>query len=84
MSKRQKYILFNQRASCWSCKYIKTRCFIYWCRFSSSGRRNSSKDKYVNALLIGSTKHIEILSRKELAQPFGLKDVAKVLKILNK
>ena len=39
-----------------------------------------AKDKYVNALLIGSTKHIEILSRKELAQPFGLKDVAKVLK----
>ena len=40
-----------------------------------------AKDKYVNALLIGSTKHIEILSRKELAQPFGLKDVAKVLNI---
>ncbi|MEA2019892.1 MAG: dihydropteroate synthase [Campylobacterota bacterium] len=39
-----------------------------------------AKDKYVDAILIGSTKHFEILSRKELAQPFGLKELAKELK----
>ncbi|RBQ26696.1 MULTISPECIES: dihydropteroate synthase [Arcobacteraceae] len=39
-----------------------------------------AKDKYVNVLLIGSTKHFEILSKKELAQPFGLKELAKKLK----
>ena len=39
-----------------------------------------AKDKYVNALLIGTTKHFETLSRKELAQPFGLKELAKTLK----
>ncbi|WP_418178877.1 dihydropteroate synthase [Aliarcobacter lanthieri] len=39
-----------------------------------------AKDKYVNVLLIGSTKHFEILSKKELAQPFGLKELAKRLK----
>lgn len=39
-----------------------------------------AKDKFVNALLIGTTKHFEILSRKELSQPFGLKELAKVLK----
>ncbi|OCL85068.1 dihydropteroate synthase [Arcobacter porcinus] len=39
-----------------------------------------AKDKYVDALLIGNTKHLEILSKKELAQPFGLKDLAKNLK----
>ncbi|RBQ29951.1 dihydropteroate synthase [Aliarcobacter vitoriensis] len=39
-----------------------------------------AKDKYVNALLIGTTKHFEILSKKELAQPFGLKEFAKTLK----
>lgn len=39
-----------------------------------------AKDKYVNALLIGTTKHFEILSKKELAQPFGLKELAKTLK----
>src|SRR5574344_1125389 len=39
-----------------------------------------AKDKYVDALLIASQKHLEILSRKELAQPFGLKNLAKELK----
>ncbi len=39
-----------------------------------------ARDKYVDAILIGSTKHFEILSRKELAQPFGLKELAKSLK----
>lgn len=39
-----------------------------------------AKDKYVNAVLIGTTKHFETLSRKELAQPFGLKELAKSLK----
>ena len=33
-----------------------------------------------DCILIGTRKHIEILSRKELAQPFGLKDLAKELK----
>ena len=35
-------------------------------------------DKY-DCLLIGTRKHIEILSKKELAQPFGLKRVAQEL-----
>jgi len=39
-----------------------------------------TKNKYVDAILIGSTKHFEVLSRKELAQPFGLKALAKRLK----
>ncbi len=39
-----------------------------------------AKDKYVAAVLIGTTKHFETLSRKELAQPFGLKELAKSLK----
>ena len=37
-------------------------------------------DKYVDAVLIGTTKHFETLARKELAQPFGLKELAKTLK----
>ena len=37
-------------------------------------------DKYVDAVLIGTTKHFETLARKELAQPFGLKELAKSLK----
>jgi dihydropteroate synthase len=43
-----------------------------------------AKEKYVDALLIGTTKHFEILSRKELAQPFGLKNLAKILKEFTK
>ena len=39
-----------------------------------------AREKYVNAILIGTTKHFEILARKELAQPFGLKKLAKQLK----
>lgn len=39
-----------------------------------------AREKYVDGVLIGTSKHFEILSRKELAQPFGLKDLAKSLK----
>ncbi|BCD60140.1 MULTISPECIES: dihydropteroate synthase [unclassified Nitratiruptor] len=35
--------------------------------------------KSVDVLLMGTRKHIEILSRKELAQPYGLKYLAKEL-----
>ena len=37
------------------------------------------EQKEYDCLLIGTKKHIEILSRKELAQPFGLKQIAKEL-----
>jgi len=33
-----------------------------------------------DCILVGTRKHMEILSRKELAQPFGLKSVAQALK----
>jgi len=44
-----------------------------------SGVVTYAKTHY-DCLLIGNKKHIEILSQKELAQPFGLKNVAKQLK----
>ncbi|MCK4441061.1 MAG: dihydropteroate synthase, partial [Sulfurovaceae bacterium] len=37
------------------------------------------EQKEYDCLLIGTKKHIDILSQKELAQPFGLKQVAKEL-----
>ena len=43
-----------------------------------SGVITCAKEQY-DCLLIGTRKHMEILSRKELAQPFGLKIVAKEL-----
>lgn len=43
-----------------------------------SGVITCAKESY-DCLLIGTRKHIEILSRKELAQPFGLKRVAEEL-----
>ena len=39
-----------------------------------------AKEKYVDAILIGTNKHFNILAKKELAQPFGLKELAKQLK----
>ncbi len=36
--------------------------------------------EYYDCLLIGTKKHIEILSYKELAQPFGLRDLAHSLR----
>jgi len=39
-----------------------------------------AKTPFVDCLLIATTKELEILSRKELAQPFGLKELAKKLK----
>ena len=44
-----------------------------------SGVINCEK-KFVDAILIGNDKQIEILSKKELAQPFGLKNIALELK----
>ncbi len=38
-----------------------------------------AKEKYVNVILIGTNKHFKILSKKELSQPFGLKELAKEL-----
>jgi len=43
-----------------------------------SGVITCAKDSY-DCLLIGTRKHVEVLSKKELAQPFGLKMVAKAL-----
>lgn len=40
----------------------------------------TAKEKHVDGILIGTTRHFEVLSRKELAQPFGLKEIAKSLK----
>lgn len=37
------------------------------------------EEKYVDVILMGTTKHLKKLSKKELAQPFGLKTVAKEL-----
>jgi len=39
-----------------------------------------AKEPKVDCLLIASTKELSILAKKELAQPFGLKDVASKLK----
>ncbi len=43
-----------------------------------------AKSPKVDCLLIASTKELETLSRKELAQPFGLKELAKQLKVYTK
>jgi dihydropteroate synthase len=39
-----------------------------------------AKEPYIDAVLVGTTKHFEILSKKELSQPFGLKNLATNLK----
>jgi dihydropteroate synthase len=39
-----------------------------------------AKKKYIDVVLIGTTKHLEKLSKKELSQPFGLKYLSKLLK----
>jgi dihydropteroate synthase len=39
-----------------------------------------AKEPKVDCLLIATTKAVEILAKKELAQPFGLKDLAQKLK----
>ena len=39
-----------------------------------------AQNKYIDVVLIGTTKHFKILSKKELSQPFGLKQLAKELK----
>lgn len=39
-----------------------------------------AKEKYVDCLLIATQKQLQTLARKELAQPFGLKELAGTLK----
>jgi dihydropteroate synthase len=43
-----------------------------------------AKEPKVDCLLIASTKALEILAKKELAQPFGLKELAAKLKAITK
>jgi len=43
-----------------------------------------AKTPKVDCLLIATTKELEVLSRKELAQPFGLKELAQQLKVYTK
>jgi len=43
-----------------------------------------AEKKRVDTLLIATTKELEILAKKELAQPFGLKELAKKLKKIAK
>jgi dihydropteroate synthase len=40
-----------------------------------------AKESYVDTLLIATTKQLQLLSKKELAQPFGLKALAQELKL---
>ncbi len=40
--------------------------------------------EYVDCILIGSKKHLKLLSHKELTQPFGLKEVAHQLQVILK
>lgn len=44
----------------------------------------NAKLQRVDALLIATTKHLKILSKKELAQPFGLEELAKKLSLILK
>ena len=43
-----------------------------------------AKNKYVDAILIATQKQLQELSRKELAQPFGLKELAHQLRVFSK
>ncbi len=43
-----------------------------------------AKEPKVDCLLMASTKALEVLAKKELAQPFGLKDLAEKLKVIAK
>ncbi len=42
------------------------------------------EEPYVDCILMGTRKHMQILSKKELAQPFGLKKLAKELQLFLK
>jgi len=48
-----------------------------------SGVITCEKERY-DCLLIGTRKHMEVLSKKELAQPFGLKKLAQELELFLK
>ena len=39
-----------------------------------------AKEKYVDAILVGTTKHFKLLSKKEKTQPFGLQELSFQLK----
>ncbi|WP_345977221.1 dihydropteroate synthase [Sulfurimonas sp. HSL3-7] len=44
----------------------------------------TASEKHVDTLLIATKKQLQLLSRKELAQPFGLKDLARQLQMILK
>ncbi len=43
-----------------------------------------AKEPFVNCILLATTKQLEVLGKKELAQPFGLKELAHKLQAISK
>ena len=78
-SKMQLYYFYIQKLPTPAANILKQDALSIGAELAvPSGVITCTKEHY-DCMLIGTKKHIEILSRKELAQPFGLKRVAKEL-----
>ena len=81
LSKKSKlHTLYIKNMHVWAANILKQDALSIGADLAVPSGVIIAKDKFVDAVLIGTTKHFETLSRKELAQPFGLKELANSLK----
>lgn len=80
MSKKtQTHLLYIENIHVGAANILKQDALSIGADFAVPNGVIIAKDKFVDGILIGTTKHFEQLAKKELAQPFGLKNLAKEL-----
>jgi len=79
--KMELMVFFIKELKCPAANILKQDALSIGADLAVPGGVILCEKEFYDCILIGTHKHMEILSRKELAQPFGLKEVAKALKI---
>ncbi|WP_024787947.1 MULTISPECIES: dihydropteroate synthase [unclassified Lebetimonas] len=78
--KRSVYVFYIKNINCAAANILKQDALSIGAELAVPIGAPSCKNKYFDALLLCNEKHLITLSKKELTQPFGLKDLAKQLK----
>ena len=78
-SKMQQHILYIKKLHVGAANILKQDALSIGADLAVPRGTVIAKEPYVDCILIATQKQLQTLSRKELAQPFGLKELAKQL-----
>jgi dihydropteroate synthase len=83
-SKMQQHILYIRELHVGAANILKQDALSIGADLAVPRGTVIAKTPYVDCILIATQKQLELLSKKELAQPFGLKELAQELKEIAK